>query len=108
MWQELKAVTFSKGFVPASKGLLLIFSFCGISKDREALSSPEAHQKQSWFSGGEQGSVLHHIPSPSTANWHRTKRIQNSEHPFLFCFILFFFLLWCFPPFVSDPSPSQD
>lgn len=82
-------------FIPVSKGnLYQMRRFCGISKNRQALSSPDTHQKQSWFtrnsmSRDEQGNVLNPIASPSTSNWHHTKRIQHSKHSFVFVWDFF-------------------
>lgn len=84
-------------FIPVSKrNLHQMRKLCSISKDRQALSSPNSHQKKSWFtrnntSRGEQDSVLNHMPSPSTSIWHHTKRIQHSKHSLVcLCFVEFF------------------
>lgn len=61
-------------FIPVSKGnLYQMRRFCGISKDRQALSSPDTHQKPRWFTRNnmardEWGSFTQHLQLASHQN----------------------------------------
>lgn len=100
-------------FIPVSKGnLYQMRRFCGISKDRQALSSPDTHQKPSWFTRNnmardERGSVLNLMPSCSTSNWHRTKSIQHSKHSFVFLWAFFLSISALLSPNQGEKSPER-
>lgn len=97
-------------FIPVSKGnLCQMRSSCGVSEDRQALSSPDTQERQSWFrrnkmSGDEPGkpfiTCLH--PAPLTGIPPKAHNIQNTP---LFFFWAFFFL---FNFFTSKSQPRWE
>lgn len=56
---------------------------------------------------GERGSVLNLMPSPSTSNWHHTKRIQHSKHSFVFLWAFFLSISALLSPNQDEKSPER-